>query len=97
MEQATGESRIETPDLPVAAWHLWEWFWDLHQSRGGGFGPAPLSYAELDAWARTQLTRPHCWELEALRKMDRAYLRAAAKVAEAESKGKKGKGNGRPR
>lgn len=73
---------IDVPELPLAGWHLWDWFWDLHQARGGGFGPAPLSYAEIEAWARLQLAHPRPWEVSVLRLMDGAYLSAYAQVAE---------------
>lgn len=77
-ETATGERLIEDPEIPAAGEHLWNWFWELHSGRGGGFGPSPLSYQELAAWARLTGSEPGPWEVRALRKMDNACLAALA-------------------
>jgi len=73
---------IEPPEIPPEGKHVWLWFWDLHQGRGGGFGPAPLAYGEIEAWGRLLRTAPRAWEVEMLRQMDVAYLSAVAKLAE---------------
>lgn len=66
-------------DIPQAGRHLWDWFWELHQGRGSnGFSPNPISWTELDAWARRFGLDLNPFELCALKSMDRAYLAACA-------------------
>lgn len=55
--------------------HVWEWFLELHAARSGsGFGPNPIGYADIDAWARLSRRRLAAWEVAAIRAMDQAYL-----------------------
>lgn len=62
------------PELHPAVEHLWSWFDQLSGTRGGGFGPAPLTYQELDAWARLTDSRPTPWEVEQILRLDRLWL-----------------------
>ena len=66
--------------LHLAGWsYLLDWFWDLSQSRGStGFGPARLSFSEIEAWSRLTGNNLKPWELKAIRAMDAAYMRWAA-------------------
>lgn len=60
---------------PEAGRLAWGWFVDLHQTRTHGFaGPNPISFAEIEAYARL-----HRWPLAArhidlIIALDRAYL-----------------------
>lgn len=70
---------MQIPDLhpeppPAEVDHLWRWFLDLHEARGGGFGVQPIGYAEIDAWARLTGLLPTPWEVSALRRLDGVYL-----------------------
>jgi len=57
---------------------LWGAFLSLSKARtGNGFGPNPLPYGEIDAWCRLMQTRLDPWEVDALRRLDDAYLEAA--------------------
>lgn len=70
--------RIETP--PDGSASAWSAFIDLHRCRGSsGFGPAALSYRDIDAWMRVTGERPLPWEVAAIVALDRAYLAHAAK------------------
>jgi hypothetical protein len=40
------------PELYPAVQHIWSWFIQLANRRGGSFGPAPLTWCEIDSWAR---------------------------------------------
>jgi hypothetical protein len=79
LEQVERQTGAVIPDLhpdppPPEVDHLWRWFNDLHNTRGGGFGPQAISYAEIDAWARLTGSSPTPWEVSVLRRLDVAYL-----------------------
>lgn len=60
--------------LPHVLGHVWPWFLDLHADRGStGFGPAPITYPSIDAWARLTGWQPRPREVEAIRALDRAW------------------------
>jgi hypothetical protein len=82
-ERQTGKSFIDEPEIPPAGEHLWIWFWEINAGRGStGWGPAPLSYQEIDAWARLSGCDLRPWEVRVLKSMDGAFLAAAAKKGE---------------
>jgi len=76
---------LEPPPLPDEAQGLWAAFCALHQTRGGGFGPGPISFHEIDAYQR--LTGAHLdpWEVQAIRAVDMAYMQHEAAQAKARS------------
>ncbi len=45
---------IEYPavDIPSAAVFVWPAFWEINEGRQVGMGFNPLSFSEIDAWAR---------------------------------------------
>lgn len=60
---------------PGAGRYLWEWFLELHAARGStGFGPAPIGWQDIDAWARLTGRKPSALEVVALRALDTVYL-----------------------
>jgi hypothetical protein len=71
---------LTPPRLPHAGVHVWSWFLDLHNGRGGGgFGPAPLSWHDFEAWARLRGLAPEGWEVDALLRLDQAWLTEMSK------------------
>lgn len=71
------------PPLPEEAEHLWAWFQELNLARtGSGFGPNPLSHAEIQAWAQLTDRAPSPAEVQALRALDVCWLAAQAKARE---------------
>ncbi len=69
------------PKCPPLARHVWAYFADLHATRGGtGFGPAPLSRVEIQAWERDECIRLAPWERRAILRIDAAFLAAHAKA-----------------
>lgn len=65
----------EAPGLPEGLVPLWNDFMALHEARGSaGFGPARLSYADIDAYQRVNGTRFVPWQIAALRRADSAYM-----------------------
>lgn len=75
---------LDGPPLPECLEYIWGWFIQLHRRRGGGFGPAPISWEAIDAWARRTGADPTPLELELIDAIDCAYMEQAAK----DSKGK---------
>lgn len=71
---------VPTITIPSAAAHVFEWFCDLSDARGGnGFSLNPVSYAEIAAWSALTGARPSPWEIKAIRAMDAAYLSELAR------------------
>jgi len=72
---ARAREELQGPELPPGCGYVWTWFCELHAARGGnGYGPNPISYAEIEAWAR--LTGRHLtpWEVAALRVLDQVWM-----------------------
>jgi hypothetical protein len=95
--QQTGEIPQELAEAravvcPDGAVGVWGWFLELHRTRGGGFGPEPLSHREIAAWASLTGQQLEQWELQALRELDGAWMEQAAKQVKKQAKrGKDGK------
>lgn len=71
--------------------YLWDWFLELHSARtSSGFGPAPIGFAELAAWARLTRRTPSAFEVMALRALDHVYMEVhgAAQLARSASTNK---------
>ena len=81
VEAATGTPQIEEPDVPSVGAYLWGWFWALSPRRGRAFGLAPLTFADMAAWATLMREQPAPWEIEAIMAMDQVYLAEASKAA----------------
>lgn len=62
------------PELPECAAHVWSWFAELTGRRTCGMMMNPITWTEIDAWARLKGIRPKQWELDALTGIDAAYL-----------------------
>lgn len=76
-QRATGHAPpgLIGPPCPPTLRHLWRWFLDLSARRGGGgFGPAPLLWSEIAAWARLHRLSPTPWELDVLTALDDAFI-----------------------
>ena len=55
--------------------YLWQWFLELHGHRGvGPMGPAPLTWLDLDAWARRMRRDPAPWEFDVLSRLDDTFF-----------------------
>lgn len=65
---------LEEPSFPDELRYLWGWWTDLSSARGAGMsGPSPITYRDVDAYARLtgQVIRPV--EVRALMQMDAAF------------------------
>lgn len=66
---------LEQPPLPDELAYLWGWFGQLESARSSnGYGPNPLTYAEIKAWAALTGARPAPWEVGLLKRLDAVYL-----------------------
>lgn len=55
--------------------YLWEWFVELHMGRGNsGWGPHPISYSDMAAWAQLMGHALTMFEVSTLRLLDAAYM-----------------------
>lgn len=72
---AKAQAALVAPPLRARFVHLWHWFQELHGARGSGMnGPAPITWPDLDAWARRTRRDPSPWECTALKAMDGAFF-----------------------
>lgn len=71
------------PDLTEYQRMIWQSFLDVGPSMPGTMAEAPLSWAEVDAYARNSPELSEAWEAETLVGMSQEYLSEKAKGAEA--------------
>jgi hypothetical protein len=68
----------ETPEVPPAGQRVWGIFLDLNATRGSsGFGPLPIAYSEIESWSRLRREPVRSFELDIIRALDEAMLKAA--------------------
>lgn len=66
---------LDLPPLPAAGVAVWEWFKALDAARGSnGWGPNPISWADLVAWQQLAGVQLTPWEAETLRALDRERM-----------------------
>lgn len=69
------------PVLPDLVAYLWSYYLKLHSRRVNyGWGHVPLSYLEVEAWARLNKLVLDPWELDAILEIDDAYIASVAKA-----------------
>jgi len=62
---------------PGSLGYLWDWFLELHARRGSGpMGAAPITWPDLDAWARRTRRDPAAWEFDVLARLDNEFFTA---------------------
>ena len=75
----TDLSAIDAPECPPQFAYLLAWWGELSATRSAGLaGPAPISYLEVEAWARLTGRAPSIRQVGLLRAIDNAYLRSVA-------------------
>lgn len=70
----------DAPALPEQCHSVWRAFVELHSSRGGGMGPARITFSEMDAYQRTTGDALAPWEVQAIRAADSAYMAVQAEA-----------------
>lgn len=88
LQSAEAQTGVEIPELhqervPIEVAHIWEWFKDLHAARAASFGPSPISYADIEAWARLTGRAPTRWEVSCIKRLDVCFLTHCAKKSAA--------------
>jgi len=69
-----------SPDLPLLLEYIWANFGELTARRGAGMaGPNPLTYQEVQAWARLTQRHPSPDEVRLLMRLDDRMLAAFRK------------------
>lgn len=81
-QRVLGKPMPELQYEPIApeAQYLWSWFAELSNARGNsGFGPSPITYLEIQAWAALKQISIEVFEVNALKALDSVYLNSSNK------------------
>ena len=92
MERQTGVRPPELDnlvELPESMQFVWKYFLDLNSKRGGGFGPAPISYQEILAYFTLHRIEFNTFEVSLIDSLDRLMLEKFAEDQQRESARKK--------
>jgi hypothetical protein len=79
VERQTGlrPKELDGPLFPELLAHIWSAFHVLNSARTVGFsGPNPITYGDIKAWMELTETPLTAFEVEAIRKLDKVYMRA---------------------
>ena len=64
---------------PPAAEYVWQWYCEISRRRGGnGFSANPISYTDVESWARLTRTTPSGLDVEWIMDLDDARAMASA-------------------
>jgi hypothetical protein len=70
----------DAPAMPEGLSPLWHAYCDMRNScPSNGMGPGRITFAELDAYQRVTGHRLAPWHVDAIRRVDVAYINATAK------------------
>jgi hypothetical protein len=72
----------DAPEVPMAGRRVWSIFLELNGTRTAGMGASPISFVEIEAYARVRREPVRPFEVTILRALDAAYLEAAREPAE---------------
>jgi len=74
---------LDGPEMPTELSYLWGWFQELGAQRSSnGWGPNPISYSEIRAWAALSGTLIHASEVRVIVALDAIYRIAVSESAE---------------
>lgn len=83
LAERTGKTLAEVaglPDLPQGCEFIWRDFMALSIGRGSnGFSAARITWADIEAYQRVNGIRFAGWEIDAIRRLDNAFLAEANK------------------
>lgn len=80
-KRAKYEAELAVPPFPTALAYLWGAYWRLRRRKGGGAGPEPITWAEIEAFDRLGGAGLRPWEIEAIESLDDVWLRAQVRPA----------------
>jgi hypothetical protein len=67
------------PQFPEAVRYLWSAYWEIRSRRGGnGFGVVPITWGDIDAFARLTGARLAPWEVKVITALDDLWLRSVS-------------------
>lgn len=74
----------ETPPLDRAE-YLLGWFYQVGPSQSGGLGEGPLSFGEMESWARMTGAHVTPWDVGLLRRLSVEYLQERHRATKADA------------
>jgi hypothetical protein len=69
--------------IPPAVAHIWQWFCELSQTRQIGMSAGPITFAEIEAYARLMKIEMHPWAVALIRRIDQAVMAAEREKSQA--------------
>lgn len=73
--QAELEEELALPPFPEALRYLWTAFVRMRRrNAGNGYGPTPITWADIDAYSRLSGLRLQPWEIEIIELLDDRFL-----------------------
>lgn len=81
------------PRLPVEVAHIWDWFGDLNSARGAGMALEAISWSDMRAYFEMVSVKPTRWEINALRRLDGAWLESRSGRKKKAAKGARALGS----
>lgn len=76
------EADLALPPLPLALSYLWQIYRRLRRRKGGGMGPSPIEWPDIDAFLRLSGVALVPWEIEVIEDLDDAFMAAVAAAGE---------------
>jgi hypothetical protein len=74
------DAELDGPPFPDGLEYIWAWFCELDAARtSNGYSANPISWHEVDAWARLRRRRPTGFELDCLAGLDQVRVESLAK------------------
>ena len=74
VKRARYEAELVVPPFPKALHYLWAAYHRLRRRKGGGFGPAPIEWPDIDAFIRRTGLDLRPWEIEIIEGVDDLFL-----------------------
>jgi hypothetical protein len=72
VERSTGKKPKELVSKPLdVGRHIWKWWLELNIARQSGI---PISYQEIEAWARLTNREPTAFEVKAIYAIEQKYF-----------------------
>lgn len=62
------------PELPRGTEHIWKWYCELDAKRQAGMSINALSWTDIQAYFALRRIEPASWELDAIARVDDAFL-----------------------
>ncbi|WP_342617234.1 hypothetical protein [Rhodoferax sp. GW822-FHT02A01] len=67
---------LHIPPPKNGCWHIWETFIELHNARGAGMGPSPITWRDLSAWQEVRGVVLTPWEIDTLTALDQVAMKS---------------------